>query len=375
MRFNGMTPEELLCLFFIFGNVVSIILMLILFVKNHKNKQTAAYILTLIISFLIIYFIGDSIWALANYKIIQGADIVIKLARMVCYSVLGMIGCAWFLYVELLIGSKLVYSNKRRLLYIPVILSTISTILICAFLNPAEQSIYGYLTTFGLVIVPFLYIIIAGIRLLYIAYQTKETMAKRKLYTFGIVPITILAISILQVFFEDIPIFCFGAVIVILTLYIYNQDSLIFTDPLTEVGNRNSLMKYLSDMSKDHTHYILMIDIDNFKKINDTHGHIEGDRALKFTAGILKNVTVIYGYYIARYGGDEFLIIARTDDENDITKMIHILTERMKDSKAELDYGIKISIGYSKLEKGEPIEKAIEAADSMLYEKKKIVHE
>ena len=230
------------------------------------------------------------------------------------------------------------------------------------------------MTAFGLIIVPFSYIIIAGIRLFYTAHETKESIAKRKLYTFGVLPILILGISILQVFIAELPIFCFGAVIVILTLYIYNQDSLIFTDPLTGVGNRNSLKKYLSDMSKDHTYYILMVDIDSFKKINDTHGHIEGDRALKFTARILKTVTVINGYYIARYGGDEFLIIARTDDENAITELIHIVTERMKDSKDELNYEITTSIGYSKLEKGEPVEKAIESADNMLYDKKKIVH-
>ncbi len=374
MKFIEMTPEQLLAIFYIFGNVVSMIIMLILYIKNRKNKQTAAFLLMLIILFLIIYFIGDSIWALAYFNIIPGADIVIKFARMIYYSASGAIACAWLLYVELLLGSKLVYSKKRRLLYIPVLLSTISTILLCIFLNPAEKSIGGYMTAFGLVFVPFAYIITAGVRLLYKAHEAKDIITKRKLYTFGTLPILILAISSLQVFIAEIPIFCFGSIIVIITLYIYNQDSLIFTDPLTGVGNRNSLKKYVDDMSKEHIYYILMADIDSFKKINDTYGHIEGDRALRFTARILRTSTIHNSYYVARYGGDEFMIIARTENENDIISTIDLINTKMKESKNELNYEITTSIGYSVLNKGESIEAAVERADNMLYEKKKIVH-
>ena len=132
--------------------------------------------------------------------------------------------------------------------------------------------------------------------------------------------------------------------------------------------------KYVDDLSKEHIYYILMVDIDSFKKINDTYGHIEGDRALRFTARILRTSTIHNGYYIARYGGDEFMIIARTESENDIINTIDLINTKMKESKNELNYEITTSIGYSVLNKGENIEAAVERADNMLYEKKKIVH-
>jgi diguanylate cyclase (GGDEF)-like protein len=84
-------------------------------------------------------------------------------------------------------------------------------------------------------------------------------------------------------------------------------------DPLTDTGNRIAMDQTLQreiDMSRRHLQplSLLMLDIDHFKQINDTHGHSAGDDVLKAVAasikGQLRNVDMVF-----RYGGEEFLIL------------------------------------------------------------------
>lgn len=375
MNFTDMPSNLLLAIFYIWGNMICIIIMLILFFKNYKNKQTSTYYLMNIIFFLIIYFLGDSLWALAFFNIIPNNDMILRISRIIYYSSSAIVAYSWYIYVEILIGAKYVYTKKRRFLLIPALLSFISTIFICLFLDPSLKNIYGYLTAFLLVLVPFGFIITAGIRLIYKTRKEKDTENKKKLFMLGIWPIIILIISVLQVFFAEIPIFCFGAVIVITSLYINFRDSLIFIDQLTGVNNRNGFKKYSRDLNKENTYYLLITDIDRFKSINDTYGHLEGDRALVFTANILKTVASLNSSFVFRYGGDEFVLLCNIKHDNDIENIINQITENMKKSKDELNYEITTSIGYSLINDIENVDEAFEIADKMLYENKKIAHQ
>ena len=375
MNFIQMSSKELLALFYIWGNIVSILIFSILFLRHLKNKQTISKILSNIIVLLIVYFIGDSIWALAYFEIIANGDVFIKFARMIYYVASGFIGYYWLLYVEINLDSPLAFSKKRKLLLIPVIISTISTILICSFLNPAAKNIGGYLTAFALIFVPFAYIIGAAIHMLYKQTHTKDIDLKKKYMKFAIWPIIILVISLLQVFIAELPIFCFGALFVILYLFISNQDSFIFTDALTGINNRNMINKYIKDIDiKQDNYFVLMIDIDSFKSINDTYGHLEGDRALKYMANKLKNLCMNQNFFLARYGGDEFIIFAKNISEDNLIKSIDYLDELLLKSKDDLGYDIYATVGYSYIDPNLGIEKAIEEADNMLYKKKEIAH-
>jgi diguanylate cyclase (GGDEF)-like protein len=88
---------------------------------------------------------------------------------------------------------------------------------------------------------------------------------------------------------------------------------LSYTDPLTGVSNRRQLLQRLD---QEHSHSVrfgdalsvLMLDIDRFKEVNDTHGHLVGDAVLKAMAQLLRrNVRKVD--VVARYGGDEFCIV------------------------------------------------------------------
>ena len=96
-------------------------------------------------------------------------------------------------------------------------------------------------------------------------------------------------------------------------------------DPLTGVFNRRELLFYLEQFYKeafntDMPLTLLMLDIDGFKHINDTHGHEMGDRALEvFTKTLLQCIQVTD--VLGRYGGDEFIIASLGMDEDEATRV------------------------------------------------------
>ena len=114
MNFIEMSSSEILAIFYIWSNVVSIFIFSILYIKHLKNKQTKSKILSNIIVLLMIYFFGDAIWALAYYNLIPYSDIIIKFARMIYYLAAGFIGYYWLLYAEITINSPIVYNKKKK---------------------------------------------------------------------------------------------------------------------------------------------------------------------------------------------------------------------------------------------------------------------
>ncbi len=92
------------------------------------------------------------------------------------------------------------------------------------------------------------------------------------------------------------------------------------TDPLTEIRNRRYLMQYLENQTAqmgDEKHCAVLIDLDLFKSVNDTYGHVFGDKVLKqFADTVKKNLGE--NDLIARFGGEEFMILFGTDNEKEI---------------------------------------------------------
>lgn len=145
---------------------------------------------------------------------------------------------------------------------------------------------------------------------------------------------------------------------------------LIVVDPLTGLYNRRYLeMRIESEIKrakrKGYSVSFLMIDGDNFKQINDTFGHPEGDRALKQIADKLKSL-VRDEDIVARYGGDEFCVLLPDADK----KVAMDVAKRM--CQASNDAKLSISVGYASYpEDAETSDELIEAADKALLEAKR----
>lgn len=107
---------------------------------------------------------------------------------------------------------------------------------------------------------------------------------------------------------------------------------------------------------------VMFIDLDNFKRVNDTFGHLVGDKVLKRVAEIMRK-QIRQEDRLYRYGGEEFLIVCRTSPEGAFVIAERIRKEIEKEMKEK--YGVTVTIGISRIE--DSIEEAIENADRKLY--------
>ena len=147
-------------------------------------------------------------------------------------------------------------------------------------------------------------------------------------------------------------------------------------DPLTKVFNRRSLDKYLQNICKKgdlrHEMHFLMIDVDDFKQINDTYGHVAGDKILIFIANLLRK-TLRDGDKIFRYGGEEFVIILNRINEDaceQIAKRILKLVSTNNLIYKGTTLHVTVSMGATTYQKGDTPETLIERADRALYKSK-----
>lgn len=148
------------------------------------------------------------------------------------------------------------------------------------------------------------------------------------------------------------------------------------TDGLTQIGNHRSLIEHLKSemVEADRTGAPLSIaifDIDNFKKVNDTRGHVAGDRVLLDLASIIKRV-VRGSDFTGRYGGEEFMVIFRDTELSIADKASERI--RLAVEKNEFAEGLRVTIsgGVSQYD-GEAMTEFIHSADVKLYMAKKNV--
>lgn len=152
----------------------------------------------------------------------------------------------------------------------------------------------------------------------------------------------------------------------------------VSTDPLTQIANRRGMMRAFETEKarmerSGGTLSIGLLDVDNFKKLNDQMGHQTGDEALKFLARRVGEL-LRPGDVVARYGGEEFVVIL---PETSVDDGQQILTRLQRTMSAEFfthedkKVFITFSAGVTLYRTDEPIEGALERADIALYEAKR----
>ena len=148
-------------------------------------------------------------------------------------------------------------------------------------------------------------------------------------------------------------------------------------DSLTKVFNRRALSRHLeyicTQQNSKHELHLLILDIDDFKIINDTYGHIAGDKILIFIANILKK-TLRDGDKIFRYGGEEFILILNRIDSAYCMKIASRILKLI--SKNKLIYkgqglNVTVSIGTTALTNDDSPDDLVARADKALYQAKK----
>jgi len=186
----------------------------------------------------------------------------------------------------------------------------------------------------------------------------------------------------LQLLIYGLPFSLIGITFSSLVLFTNIQNRNMDKDYLTGAFNRKALDHYMKlkiNASTDQkTFSSILIDIDNFKSINDQFGHFEGDDALINVVWILRK-SVDKSDFIARFGGDEFCIVLNSDDPKDVENAIHQINHSLLlfNENENKSYQLSFSMGYGiyKLEHGKGTDLFFKVIDKRMYEEKKYFKE
>lgn len=154
---------------------------------------------------------------------------------------------------------------------------------------------------------------------------------------------------------------------------IYELQQMVYEDSLTKSYNRKWFEDNVLENDKlllNVSGTIVMIDINKFKEVNDTYGHVVGDKVLVYVAAKLKEG----GGRVVRYGGDEFIIIfdAQITSADIREKMEKLLSyfEKIHFTVEEHSFKISFSYGMASFTRGSEIVKVLESADKAMYQQK-----
>lgn len=158
-------------------------------------------------------------------------------------------------------------------------------------------------------------------------------------------------------------------------------EELTYTDGLTGIRNRRylngALDREFTRSRREKTPLAtIIVDIDHFKRFNDTHGHLAGDDCLRSVANAIQGCALRENDVVARYGGEEFMVLLPNTDESGAIMVAEQIRLAISDLQFEIDsrlVSVSASLGATACipEHQHTIEKFVAAADEALYQSKK----
>jgi len=179
-----------------------------------------------------------------------------------------------------------------------------------------------------------------------------------------------------QIFYILIKVcFTLGAIIYVIGVILWSNfthkmiaqlEKITLNDSMTGVLNRNGIEKIYDVFITSRSYfYIIFCDLDGTKKVNDSMGHLVGDKYINRTTEIMKDILGLKGH-IARIGGDEFVILLEYMNTQDLQLMLLKISQKVSEFLPAEKTGI--SFGYSLFPNdGLTFEELIEFADKKMY--------
>jgi len=304
---------------------------------------------------------------------------IIILGNTYLYYANGVGSFLFLLYVDL----KLYHDRSRmkKLYYklsLPVsilLLSLVGNIFFHYYFYVDENYVYHRQPT---VYIFYLYLTLTMAYSLFLCFKYKKTHGGIPFFPIHAYLVPIIIGSILQMLFYGVSLAWLGTAIGIVGLHMSLQQQKTYLDALTGLYNRHYLAHsiYIMTRNSSPSYYGLMIDMNDFKLINDTYGHSVGDKALELSAQIFSSTIKKLDAKAFRYAGDEFIIIVNTDDEKTILKLEDDLREATKKFNEEhiLPCSISFSIGHAKYD-ADDSDSFLKKIDFAMYEDKRRYHE
>ena len=333
--------------------------------------------------FFIVYLISDSIWALGQGGMIPFSVMMNKITSAAGLVAVSLLMLGWCIFVIYRIGRGDVKSS-RLLIGLHYVVTSLDIFLVISSIFTGylfyidENEIYQTGEGFTLhLVLAFIQLFGSGVYSFAQRFSNKQARLRSEYHLplfFIILPA---AAAVLEGILPLCPIVPLGIFLAIHLAFLEIQNNEIYSDALTGLNNRRSMEIFLQDIiheaSDQKPFRLYMIDVNDFKQVNDKFGHLAGDKALQITANAIHNVSDSQQGFCARYGGDEFVLITYKDTpiQEAIQEEVNILRNLCSDIVPQ----ITVCSGYTECRtSGVTAEQLIAQADEELYVSKKKYH-
>ncbi len=357
--------------------------LLLIIVKLHMKSQISGkglldtQILRIMMNLTMLQCGVDSLVFWIDGKSFEGARELNYIGNIVYFTLNVTISYFWPLFTEYKINSS--YERLKKLaiiLGIPLVI--VALLIMSAPLNGiiftvSDDNIYSRTG---------LYFMLPSIAIFgYIIYGTMKVYVNRKkegkyMLFPAIYFITPVSLGIIvQSFNYGISLIFIGIAIGITGVYMSTQNESAYIDQLCGVYNRRYYNDYIRSFcnsgKKDAFVTGILIDMDNFKPINDNFGHHIGDKALMIFSSVLRKHMSKAGFAV-RYGGDEFILIS-TQSEEAAEDIVASISEEIEgiNASGENEFRLEFSYGTAVMNADTDSEDFLSAMDTRMYEMKK----
>ena len=349
------------CIAYITVDVLCILLTFIVsssISHDSGSEMQIRFFFSLLTAFLV-FCVFDAVWAILVFsQQFNPSELMLAIVNGINLTAVAAEGYFWFCFSLAYFNSHVTNNRKARLvLALPIFLVIILHVIGYfthqnVIFMPDGSVAYGVMHVTNTVIQLF-YVIGAALVALRL-FRLATTHSTRHLaFVFILFTLAPLAAGILDIVVPDMPFAAAGAMVSIIFVMMSLQETRVSNDALTGLNNRRRADTYLEERisraSAEYPVYFFLIDMDRFKSINDTYGHLEGDHALKIMANTLRSVCAQVNAFGARWGGDEFVLISaqgtNTDPEDIVLTIKETLAQKV--AEAQVDYELACSTGYA----------------------------
>ena len=303
---------------------------------------------------------------------------ILLLVTAVYYIYNPIPGFIWAFYADHIIHGDSGIKKKLIPFSLPVVFNTILSVL------STHWNIYFYIDENNMYRRGKFFLVMPVFAFIYVFYVSREIIKHRKsikkrnfrpMLLFVLPPF---AAAIVQCFFYGISLIWVCCAISILIVFIDIQNDQLTVDYLTKLYNRRHLDNYLAwkvnNIGKNNVLAGIMLDVDEFKEINDLYGHTAGDDALENIGRILRD-SVRRKDFVARYGGDEFVIIMEAQNRADISSVVDKINMNIKAYNDEnplcYDLSFSMGLGIYDRSKDQSAQEFLSRVDGLMYKNKK----
>lgn len=348
--------------------------------RRYFNHATEDRLFTRLIILTLVLCIDDMVTWLTDGGTFRGARACVYISNTIYIGILPLIAYCWTDYVICKVGKARLKKLKVGPVFSIALILLEAAITSSVFTNFAftvdEANVYH--RTIGGYVAPvlaWLYIIFIMIFVVQESRKNRINADNRRIINGFFIP-TLVA-SMIQIPFYGISVMQVGFTLSLLLIFINRQHYMISLDELTGLNNRRSLLRYFERALDDAPMQlcICILDVNKFKSINDTYGHLEGDHALRCIASVLRQAVQHseQNWFLSRYGGDEFIISGVNVSAQDIALLKEAIHDGLREETKKItkDYELAVSFGYAY----EQVTTQKEITDLLKMADKKMYHE